>query len=64
VRTLLRRLAVALRLLPIPGVKPDEAIPETTAGVPFGFAVCVGAIWHVAEKEVGTTLWEALVRHL
>ena len=61
-RTLLGRLAVAVRLLPIPGVKTDEAIPETTAGVPFGFAVCLGTLWHVAEHEVGTTLWEAAAR--
>ena len=60
--TLVRRLAVAVRLLPVPGVKTDEAIPETTAGVPFGFAVCVGTLWHLAENEIGTTLWAALAR--
>ena len=59
-RLFLRRLGVALRLLPMPGVRPDEAIPHTTAPVPFGLAVCLGTFWHVLEKELGGTLWDVL----
>lgn len=64
VRDMLRRLAVAVRLLPVPGVKMDEAVPSESLRVPFGLAVCIGTLWHVAEHELGTTLWSLLTQWL
>jgi prepilin peptidase CpaA len=53
----LKRLAVAIRLLPIPSMKMDEAVPVDTLQVPFAFAVCVGTLWwmieHVAQVSLG-----------
>jgi Flp pilus assembly protein protease CpaA len=65
-RTLLvlKRLAVAMRLLPIPSVRMDEAVPVDSLRVPFAFAVCVGTLWWVVEQEVqvsfGDLLWRLL----
>jgi prepilin peptidase CpaA len=59
-RLFLRRMGAALRLLPMPGVTIQEAIPQTAAQVPFGLAVCLGTFWHVLEKELGGTLWDVL----
>ncbi len=65
VRTFLRRFGAAVRLLSMPGVKTDTAVPESTVGVPFGFAVCLGTLLHVAnvevERELGTSLWDAVL---
>ena len=55
--TVVRRLGVAVRLLPIPSVTMDEALPTASLRVPFAFAVCVGTLWWVAEKEAGGSLW-------
>jgi prepilin peptidase CpaA len=55
--TVLRRLGVAVRLLPLPGVTMDEALPVASLRVPFAFAVCVGTLWWVVEKEAGGSLY-------
>ena len=55
-RSVLRRLGVAIRLLPLPGVKMDEAVPASSLEVPFGLAACIGTLWHVAEYELGGSL--------
>lgn len=55
-----RRLLAAVKLLPAPGVKPDEAVPESTQRVPFAVAVAVGTGWYLAEKAAGETLWDAV----
>jgi prepilin peptidase CpaA len=59
-RTVLRRLWVALRILPLPTARMDEAVPTSTYRVPFGFAVCVGTLWYMAEGIAGTSLWDAV----
>jgi len=59
-RETLRRLGVAVRLLPLPTVTMDEAVPTSALRVPFGFAVCLGTLWWVIEYELGGTLWDAL----
>ncbi len=65
VRTLLGHLGAAVRLLAMPGVKTDTAVPEATVGVPFGFAVCIGTLLYVANVEVertfDVTLWDAVL---
>jgi hypothetical protein len=38
----------------------DEAVPTSTYRVPFGFAVCVGTLWYMAEGIAGTSLWDAV----
>ncbi len=52
----LRRLATAVRILPLPTAKMDEAVPTSTWRVPFGFAVCVGTLWHLGEVIAGRSL--------
>ena len=52
----LKRLAVAVRLLPIPGIKMDEAIPADSLRVPFAFAVCIGRRHRTAEGGGATGL--------
>jgi prepilin peptidase CpaA len=61
-RTVLRKLFLAVRILPMPKAKMDEAVGGDTLRVPFGFAVCVGTAWFLAEEWLGTSLWEALSR--
>jgi len=58
-RAVLRRLGVGLRLLTVPGVRIDEAVPPGSLQVPFGLATCIGSIWWMAESLVGRSLWEA-----
>lgn len=58
--TVLRKLALAVRILPLPKASMDEAVGGDTIHVPFGFAVCVGTLWFLAESLIGTTLWEVL----
>jgi len=57
-RSVLRRLGVAIRLLPVPGVRPDEAIPPGSLQVPFGLAACIGSVWWMVENELNRSLWD------
>ena len=57
-RAVVRRLGVAIRLLPVPGVRPDEAIPPGSLQVPFGLAACIGSVWWMVENEFGRSLWD------
>jgi prepilin peptidase CpaA len=59
-RAVLRRLGVAIRLLPVPGVRPDEAIPPGSLQVPFGLAACIGSVLWMAENAIGRSLWDAV----
>ena len=59
-RSVLRRLGVAIRLLPVPGVRPEEAIPPGSLQVPFGLAACIGSVWWMAENAIGRSLWDAV----
>jgi prepilin peptidase CpaA len=63
-RTVLRRLWMAVRILPLPTAKMEEAVPTSTRLVPFGFAVCVGTLWYLAEDSAGVSLWDAAGRLL
>jgi len=58
-RTVFRKLWLAVRILLMPGATVDEAVGEETFRVPFGFAVCVGTLWFLAEERAGLSLWEA-----
>jgi Flp pilus assembly protein protease CpaA len=58
--TTVRRLWLAIRILPIPTAKMEEAVPTSTYRVPFGFAVCVGTLWYMAEAIAGTSLVDAV----
>jgi prepilin peptidase CpaA len=60
----LRRLWLAIRILPLPTARMDEAVPTSTFRVPFGFAVCLGTLWYVAEDRLGGSLWDGLARVL
>jgi len=60
-RTVLRKLVLALRILPLPKATMDEAVGGDTLHVPFGFAVCVGTLWFLAEEIVfGRSLWDVV----
>ena len=59
-RSVLRRLGVAVRLLPVPGVRPEEAIPPGSVQVPFGLAACIGCVWWMVENAIGRSLWDAV----
>jgi prepilin peptidase CpaA len=59
-RSVVRRLGVAIRLLPVPGVRPDEAIPPGSLQVPFGLAACIGSMWWMVENEWNCSLWDAV----
>jgi len=54
----LRRMWMAIRILPLPTATLDEATGTPTYRVPFGFAVCVGTLWYLAEKIAGGSLWD------
>jgi prepilin peptidase CpaA len=58
----LRRLWMAIRILPLPTATMDEAAGTPTYRVPFGFAVCVGTLWYLAEEIIGGSLWAAASR--
>jgi len=58
--TVLRKLFLAVRILPLPKARMDEAVGGDTIHVPFGFAVCVGTLWFLAEDLIGTSLWEGV----
>jgi prepilin peptidase CpaA len=58
-RSVVRRLGVAIRLLPVPGVRPDEAIPPGSLQVPFGLAACIGSVWWMVENALNRSLWDA-----
>jgi len=61
-RTVFRKLLLAIRILPLPRATMDEAVGGDTFRVPFGFAVCLGTLWFLAEETIGLSLWEALSR--
>jgi len=62
--TVLRRLWLAVRILPLPGARMEEAVPTSTRLVPFGFAACVGTLWFLVEDRAGVSLWDAVTRGL
>ena len=62
VRILLRRLWMAIRILPLPTATLDEAAGTPTLRVPFGFAVCVGTLWYLAEEILGGSLLDVVWR--
>ncbi len=59
-RTVLRKMFLAVRILPMPHATVDEAVGGDTFRVPFGLAVCVGTLWFLAEEAAGQSLWEAV----
>jgi prepilin peptidase CpaA len=59
-RAVVRNLLLAVRILPLPRATMDEAVGPKTLHVPFGFAVCLGTVWFLAEELIGASLWEAL----
>jgi prepilin peptidase CpaA len=59
-RVALRRLWTAVRILPLPTATMEEAVPTSTLRVPFGFAVCVGTLWYMAEEIAGTPLYDVV----
>lgn len=59
-RSVVRRLGVAVRLLPVPGVRPEEAIPPGSLQVPFGLAACIGSVWWMVENALNRSLWDAV----
>lgn len=63
-RVVLRRLWLALRILPLPGAGLAAAVPTETFRVPFGFAVCIGTFWYLVENKLGESLWAAAGRWL
>jgi prepilin peptidase CpaA len=62
VRLALRRLWLAVRILPLPTATMDDAVPVSTFRVPFGFAVAVGTLWYLAEETCGGSLWDGASR--
>ena len=62
VRLALRRLWMAVRILPLPTAKMEDAVPVSTFRVPFGFAVAVGTLWYLAEEIIGGSLWDGASR--
>lgn len=63
-RMVLRRLWLAVRILPLPTADMGDAVPVDTLRVPFGFAACVGTLWLMAEETFGGSLWDAAGRLL
>lgn len=61
-RVVLRRLWMAVRILPLPGAGMDDAVPRATFQVPFGFCVCVGTLWFLAEYYAGGSLLDVVLR--
>jgi len=61
-RAVVRRLAVAVRVLPLLGMKIDEAVPSDAQRVPFAFAVCVGSLWWLVEHEAHVSLGDLVCR--
>ena len=59
-RLLVRRLWMALCILPLPAANLDIAAPEGTIRVPFGLAVCLGTLWYEAEQIMGKSFWDAM----
>jgi prepilin peptidase CpaA len=60
VRTVLRRLWLAVRILPLPTARMEEAVPTSTRLVPFGFAACLGTLWFLVEDRTGVSLWDVV----
>jgi len=63
-RRVLRRLWLAVRILPLPKAGMRDAVPVDTLRVPFGFAVCVGTLWFLTEELAGGSLWNGAGRLL
>jgi len=63
-REVLRRLWLAIRILPLPKAGLKDAVPADTLRVPFGFAVCVGTLWFLVEELIGGSLWDGAGRLL
>jgi prepilin peptidase CpaA len=63
-RRVLRRLWLAVRILPLPKTTMNDAVPADTFRVPFGFAVCVGTLWFLTEDLMGASLWDGAGRLL
>ena len=61
-RLVLRRLWLAIRILPVPGATLDEAVGGGAFRVPFGFAVCVATVWYLSEEWLGMSLWVGVSR--
>ena len=61
-RVVLRRLWLAVRILPLPTARMDEAVPQTAFRIPFGFAACVGTLWYLAEDIAQGSLLDAVLR--
>jgi prepilin peptidase CpaA len=59
-RMVLRRLWMAVRILPLPTAKMKDAVPVDTSRVPFGFGACVGVLWFLFMKYADGTLQDAL----
>ncbi|MFO8013694.1 MAG: A24 family peptidase [Phycisphaerae bacterium] len=59
-RAVARNLLLAVRILPLPKATMDEAVGGDTLRVPFGFAVCLGTLWFLAEELIGASLWDAV----
>ena len=59
-RTVLRKMFLAVRILPLPRATVEEAVGGDTFRVPFGLAVCLGTLWFLAEEAAGQSLWDAL----
>jgi prepilin peptidase CpaA len=61
-RTLLvlKRLWMALRILPLPTAKMKDAVPVDTSQVPFGFGACIGVLWFLGQRIADGTLVDAL----
>ncbi|MDK1030732.1 MAG: A24 family peptidase [Planctomycetia bacterium] len=54
----LKRLWIGVRLLFMPGVRLDEAVPRRSGTmVPFGLGVCIGTVWCLLEMQLGGSLW-------
>jgi hypothetical protein len=54
----LRRMWMAIRILPLPTATLDEATGTPTYRVPFGFAVCAGTLWYLAEELAGRSFYD------
>ena len=63
-RLVLRKLWLAVRILPLPKARMKDAVPVDTFRVPFGFAVCVGTLWFLAEDLIGGSLLDGAGRLL
>lgn len=61
-RAVLRRLWMAVRILPLPGAGMDDAVPTAAFRVPFGFCACAGTLWFLTENFAGGSLLDIVLR--